>query len=1141
MYVRCDTMCPMTTSSENVPGIRYRVGIDVGLNSIGFCAVRVDLHDRPLELLNSMVFVHDSGVDPNQKDKHDTRKYVGGDARRTRRLYKVRRQRLFNLDKLLSRELGWPLPEMASFDDPHEPWHVRARLLDGYIPEEGKRKEWLSIAMRHMARHRGWRNPYAKVETLLQPAEPSDFLKGLNDRISKSLGKIFPADATPGQLVDAYLAHPDYVNRAGTPKVRGPEGILAGKLHQSDNAGEIRRICEMQRIDPSVCDRLIRAVFEAKFPKGARRLVGHDELPGQSRHVRAEKAHPAFQKFRIVSVLANLRIREGRTERPLTPKELQRLTDFLLIAGLKQEVTWQDLADKLGIERSDLRGTAKASFDGAPVLRNPPTDVTAEKILACKVKWLREWWKDADAEQRGYLVDALSHSGGSEDEADTNDEIAELLEQATAEERVACEEVSLPQGRAAYSLDSLRRLTDRMLRDGVDLHTARRLEFNVGDDWKPAVEPIGAPTGNPAVDRVLKQVSRWLHAATERWGEPTVINIEHTREGLGSEKVARELIQANKRQRKSNIKAAEEIAARLKLSGRVRRSDRIRYFALQRQNCQCLYCGTDITFMTAEMDHIVPRADGSSTNDRSNLAAVCRTCNHMKGANPFAVWASSDRANAGVSLKGALERVKFWVRDNGMSSKQFKQLQREVSARLKSRKPDEEFDGRSMESVAWMAVELRTRIEGFYRTRDEESVPSVGVYRGQLTAEARKASGFESRVNLIGGRGKTRFDRRHHAMDALVIALMNPSVSCTLALRVNMRDAQRLAGREETWKNFYGKPGEASRRFESWRQSMLLASELFNSALSANAIPFLENKRLRANSSAMHEATQFSFSHAKPIKKGSKILKEKGEQRMLGAAMSVDLIDRAETPALWTALTRCPDFDPKNGLPANPERTITVNGTHVGPTELLNFFGSTSACLKVRGGYVKLANSIHHARIYRIGGKKTTYAMVRVFQVDLLHLKDRKLLKDGNLFEAPLKPSSISIRTADKKIRRALAEGTAKQIGWLVEGDELQIDTSKYTGGLIEDVLTQYPEAVSWRVAGFADKSKLRLRPYLLSAEGLDEDAPQGMKELLEGRGWRPAVNVLFSPRSVVVVRRNCLGEQRKRLDSGLPITEVLR
>ena len=507
----------------------------------------------------------------------------------------------------------------------------------------------------------------------------------------------------------------------------------------------------------------------------------------------------------------------------------------------------------------------------------------------------------------------------------------------------------------------------------------------------------------------------------------------------------------------------------------------------------------------------------------------------MKGKIPFAAWASSDKANEGVSLTGALERVTMWERDNGMSPKQFKQLQREVKARLKSRKPDEEFDGRSMESVAWMAVELRTRIEGFYRSRNEESVPSVGVYRGQLTAEARKASGFENRVNLIGGRGKTRFDRRHHAMDALVIALMNPSVSRTLALRLNMRDAQRLKGVEETWKNFYGKPGEASQRFEAWRESMLRGVELFNIALSGNAIPFLENKRLSMNSSAVHEDTLFSFSHARPVEKGSKTLKEKGQQRELGSAISVELIDRAETSALWTALTRCPDFDPKKGLPENPSRSISVNGTRVGSTELVNFFGTSSACLKVRGGYVKLANSIHHARIYRIDGKKTSYAMVRVFQVDLLRLKHQ------DLFTTPLKPSTISIRTAEAKIRRALADGTATQIGWLVEGDELRIDTSKYRGGFIGEVLAKYPEAVNWRVAGFADKAQLRLRPYLLAGEGLESDAMQGMKELLEGKGWRPSVNVLFAPGSVEVVRRNCLGEERKVLGRGLPASALMR
>ena len=52
----------MVTSSENIPGIRYRVGIDVGLRSIGFCAVEVDDEDHPIQILNSVVHVHDAGT-----------------------------------------------------------------------------------------------------------------------------------------------------------------------------------------------------------------------------------------------------------------------------------------------------------------------------------------------------------------------------------------------------------------------------------------------------------------------------------------------------------------------------------------------------------------------------------------------------------------------------------------------------------------------------------------------------------------------------------------------------------------------------------------------------------------------------------------------------------------------------------------------------------------------------------------------------------------------------------------------------------------------------------------------------------------------------------------------------------------------
>lgn len=1096
--------------------LRYRVGIDVGLKSIGFCAVEVDENDQPLRLLNSMVFVHDAGVDPNENKAAKSRKLTAGVARRTQRRTAQNKRRLAELDRVLSEELHWPLPNLEDFEDPYEPWRTRAELVEHYIKDDAERAEALAIAIRHIARHRGWRNPYLSVDSLLTPQEPSEFLRGLNERVGQALGREFPADTTPGQLICTYIDSPKYAETQG---IRGDTGILSGKLHQFDNVGEIRKICEVQRLDHDVFKLLVRKVFFAKSPRGsAAGLVGHDQIPGQGKYIRAEKAHPDFQLFRMVAVLTNLRIREGKAERCLTPDELRGLVDYILEVQLKQQVTWADLADNLGIERSDLRGTARASFDGSPALRFPPTDVTAEKIMASKVKWLKDWWDKADSERRGFMVDALSNSGGSTGDNDIDDEVAELLEAATEDEQAELEKIQLPQGRAAYSLDSLRRLTKRMLEEGVDLHTARKEEFNVDDDWRPEPEPIEAPVGNPAVDRVLKQVSRWLRMATDRWGEPAVINIEHTRDGLGSEKVARELLREGQRRQDLNQKNLVEIAQQLGIPVKDKRSALIKYAAIQRQNSMCLYCGAEIGFTTAEMDHIVPRALSGSTNDRANLAAVCRTCNHQKGAVPFAVWATSGEAHAGVSLEDAIKRVRLWQRGPGMSPKQHKAFQREVIARLNSRKPDEEFDGRSMESVAWMAVELRTRIEGYYRKLNSDSVPKIGIYRGQLTAEARKASGFENRVNLIGGKGKTRFDRRHHAMDALVIAMMNQSVSQTLALRVNMRESQRITGQEETWKIFYGKPGQASERFEKWREGMLRAVELFNIELAKNAIPFHENVRLRVGSSKVHDDTVRKFIHAK-----------------LGEALSVAMIDRAETPALWTALTRLPDFDPKDGLPEDPSREIYIHGKKITADEQLNFFNSPSACLKVRGGYVEIGSSIHHARVYRIDGKKTAYAMVRVFATDLVKMTHE------DVFTTPLKPSTISMRTAEPRIREALADGTATQIGWLVEGDELQIETEKYSSGQIGELFNEYPQLTNWRVAGFMSTIQPRLKPLHLSKEGFNEDSSEAVRKMVDRPGWLPAINMLLTSGEVRVIRRNCLGEQRTKSDSSLPTSQLLR
>lgn len=1130
--------------------LRYRVGIDVGLKSIGFCAVEVDENDQPLRLLNSMVFIHDAGVDPSQNTGSgpatESRKYSAGVARRTRRLLKEKRRRLARLDALLSEEFGWPLPNLDEFEDPYEPWHTRAELADHYIEDETERTEALSIAIRHIARHRGWRNPYSSVDSLLVAVPPSKFLWSedpdllettLNGRVSKALGIDFAPETTPGQLISAYISDPRYAPHLGRDadfsgvreRRESKEAnatkkyvarVFSGRLLQSDNAAEIRQICKVQRIDEETQTSIIRAVFHAKSPKGAQRsAVGHDQLPGQEGHIRAEKAHPSFQLFRIVTTLTNLRIKEGNTERHLTSEELRLGVDYLFDEAMCNEVTWLDLARKLGVNRSDLLGTASPSYDGSPALRLPPTNVTSEQIMTSRVKWLKEWWKTADNEQRGYMIDALSNSGGSSDDEEIKPEIAQVFQQATEEDWVELDKIQLQPGRASYSVDSLEKLTEVMLRDGVDLYVARQRVFRVEKNWEPTPEAIGAPVGNPAVNRVFKQVARWLKMVTERWGTPTVINIEHSREGLKSARVVEEIVSADRQRARAYQRATEEMLTQLGVSDKLRRSSRLRYFAVRRQGSQCLYCGCPISYETAELDHIVPRANSASTNVRSNLAAVCHRCNLQKGKVPFALWTASDASPAEVTLKDAIARVRQWKDSCELTKTEFNAFKKDLIKRLRAKSPEEEFDGRSMESVAWMAIELRSRIAGSYRNRKAKSAPHIGIFRGRLTAEARKASGFENRVNLIGGRGKTRFDRRHHAMDALVIALMNESVARSLAWRENLRESQRITGEEETWKRIFDPTqSDSSKRFEQWRTSMLRAVELFNVALAEDAVSFVENIRLRVGSSKAHDDTIRKFDHMK-----------------LGEALPVAIIDRAETPALWTALTRLPDFDPKSGLPEDPTRDITVHGRKITADEDLNFFASSAACLKLRGGYVGLGNSIHHARVYRIDGKKPTYAMVRVFATDLVKMAHE------DVFTTPLKPSAISMRTADPKIRRALEDGTATQIGWLVEGDELQLETDKYSGGLIGKVLAEYPQLSSWRVAGFYGVTQLRLRPYMLAAEGIPSDASESLRKVIEGKGWLPSINALLSSGCVKVVRRNCLGEPRFNAKSSLPVSQLLR
>ena len=1088
-----------------MPAHHLRVGIDVGTHSVGLATLRVDDQGTPIELLSALSLIHDSGIGEDGKKAASTRKEISGVARRARRLLRRRRKRLQQLDKVLL-DLGFPIPDLGGQTDPYLVWRVRAQLVEETLPEE-LRGPAISMAVRHIARHRGWRNPYSKVESLLSPAEDSPFMEAMRERIITGPGEILDDDITPGQaMAQVALTH--------RITMRGPEGIL-GKLHQSDNANEIRKICDRQGISSDVCKQLLRAVFKAESPRGsAISRVARDPLPGQNSFRRAPKCDPEFQRFRIISIVANLRISEATGEdRPLTVDERRRVVTFLL-EDPRDDLTWVDVAEKLEVPRQALRGTARLTADGERSAAQPPLNVTDQIMRKTKINALKTWWAEADAERQGAMVRYLYE--GLEDS-----ECAEIIAELPEEDQAKLDSLHLhlPAGRAAYSRESLTALSDHMLATTDDLHEARKQLFGVDDSWTPPADPVGAPVGNPSVDRTLKAVARYLAAVENVWGKPEVIQVEHVRDGFASERAARERDRANNRRYEVNQRAIKEIQQSYGMEGHVRPGDVMRHHAITLQDSACLYCGGTIGYHTSQLDHIVPQAGTGSNNHRENLVAVCERCNRSKSNTPFAVWAQTCGI-PGVGVKEAIGRVRGWRnRPGGMSSGDLKRLKKEVIARLQRTQEDPEIDARSMESVAWMANELRHRIAAAYPDAD------VMVYRGAITAAARKAAGIDSRINLIGEKGrKDRIDRRHHAVDASVVALMERSAAKTLAERSSLRWAQRLTGQEETWKQYTGLTVGAREHFETWRNHMLRLTELFNEHLAADEVHVVENLRLRLGSGNAHDETIRKY-----------------DTPRLGDGLSVNQIDRASSPALWCALTREADFDGKNGLPAREDRLIRIHGQELTSNDRIKLFSKKHGndakekpfgAIAVRGGYAEIGSTIHHARIYRIEDKKPVYAMLRVFTHDLLSHRH------GDLFSTVIPPQSISMRCAEPKLRQAIAAGNTTYLGWVVVGDELEINIDSFTKDTIGRFLEDYPNTTRWRICGYDANNKLTLKPRILAAEGLG-DPSSAVSEIVDGKGWRVAINVLAKVQPTVV-RRDALGRPRYSSRFGLPVSWTL-
>lgn len=1170
---------------------RYRVGIDVGLNSVGLAAVEIDDSDDnpygaiPMKLLNTMSVIHDGGVDPDKSKSADSRKSCSGAARRARRLHKRRAARLRKLDEALE-GFGYDLSREDVLDvvapgDPYYPWRVRSAAARDYILNDAERSLAIVVSVRSIARHRGWRNPYSSINSLkAASAEPSPFFcafirqlqdKGLLEQeIYDSLSEQRP---TPAQIVetagllDAQFAFRkgDSGNQDGSASMRIP----LGKLHQSDYYWELEKIFRTQRVSEEIGNQLLGLVFAQISPSevgASAKLVAYDDLPGQESHIRASKASPTFQKFRILTTIDNLSIKKNGEARPLDVHERRKVFD-LLTTGCKSkdELSWHDVAEKLSVSRGELSGVGGQTEDGEPISAKVPPTLQTMRIFSKAAKQhkelapIMEWWNDAPLLEQELFVELVGNAGIdrsvlSPEEQQALSNVDGMLAGLDEHALKAMEVLELPSGRAAYSVDSMRRLNALMLNEALGLHEARKVEFGVDDKWSPSPERLGTPTGNPSVDRTIRIVSRWLRACVKKWGMPETVNIEHVREGFVSTKQSRTIQHEMKKRYDGNQKVRAKIVKECSDKedvASVSRTDIRRWQALQRQNCQCAYCGTKIDFYTAQMDHIVPRKGAGSTNERANLVATCADCNKSKNNTLFSRWATDQR------MAETIERVHHWIYDSGSfpNQKAFYEYKKDVIDRLRQKEEDDPIDSRSMESVAWMARALADQIGGFMGEDSKRADDSrVHVYRGMITSEARRASGIEERLPWIGGaHRKTRLDRRHHAVDAAVIAILRPGVAQVLAERDSMHCSFDDTGnsQDSKWKSYCG-TGDLKPLYLNWRDNQMGSlCMLLSRAMNNDSVVVTSPLRLTHSRGKVHADTI-----------------QKCVTLRLGQAMTAPAIDKVASPAVWTALTRLPDYSAKDGLPEDASRQILVHGKKLGAKNAIQFMSETENDLfvennairmPIRGGFADAGIAIHHARIYRIRTKTGChYVMMRVVAADLAKCH-------GDLFRYEIPENAISIRFSDKKLKSALLQGTAEYVGWVVVNDELVINQDDALfdpngSNAINKFMRSFPGTKRFKVTGFPQKTKIKLEALQLASEGLpdleeiddkekrrhvmartygyddwsEKDLATIRKAFGDGSGLPLAVDKLFSS-GVTIVRRSVLGYPRWGGSNSMP------
>lgn len=787
---------------------RYVLGIDLGVSSLGWSCLLLD-DDRPARILNLGSRIFEAGVEGDieqgkdssratvRREKRQPRRQIERRSRRQRKIFRILQQHglmppgpsveqdqinamLAELDAKLIASLA-PAGERISA---HVwPYRLRAMALDQKLEPHA-----LGRALYHLSQRRGFLSNRKTDKEEKDDKEAGAVKEGIAD-LTRLMG---------GQTLGQYFASLD------PETIRIRQRWTAREMYR----GEFEKIWSAQAphhpdlLTAKLKRRLEQAIFKQRPLKSAKHLIGRCELEPQRR--RAPLASTLAQRFRLLAAVNNLQIFEpDGIKRPPTADERTKLIEALEHEG---DMTFDAVRKLLGLKKTR---NAKDKATGQPSIipgysfnleeggeKKIPGNRTAGKLEPI---FGDRWVKFSQRQQDEIVQDLLDYQNPTA--------LAERAKQRWAlpdDKAREFSKVRLEQDYARFSRRALQRLVPRM-EEGLPYMTARKdeypgsLEAKVVADRLPPVLDAIKDLRNPAVCRALTELRKVVNAIIRKYGKPELIRIELARDLKQPRKQREQTWKRNRGREDERSTAAYKIKAAKLIVGEPNRDAIERWLLADECNWLCPYTGKTITPAAIlgahpqfDVEHIVPFSISLDNtflnktlchhefNRHRKMNRLPSECYDTKGQEWHEVLLRVRRFQ-GSAASAKLERFQ-WTRND----------------------LTDDFTNRHLQDTRYAS-----RLAGEYvgllygGGSDADGKRRVQVSAGGVTAFLRDEWGVNGLLN--DGGFKTRDDHRHHAVDAIVIALTSPA---TVKMLSDAAAAAQQVGRSrfrqipEPWTGF---------------------------------------------------------------------------------------------------------------------------------------------------------------------------------------------------------------------------------------------------------------------------------------------------------------------------------------------------